>query len=275
MAPLRIGIYSSHGSFPPALALGRGFASVGYIVSHRSLSDFGSNDRESIFTLVAVFGLRGNGKRIVEEYQKANTPVLVVDWGYLKRSEYWQMSLGALNRIPEFACPSDRFEALGMPLVTMTKNDGPVVLCGQLVGDAAHPFDTEKKLNAWLAQFPDLEYRAHPLMAGEGAEPVESLFNRASKIVTWNSNLGNEAWLAGVPVEAHGDATYKDVTSENRQDYFARLAYGQWTEAEMNEGTAARFVTEHLLTNTRPQMPVPVLETPEPSRKPILRRNRR
>jgi hypothetical protein len=258
---------------------------VGYAVNHRSLSDFGSNDRESIFTLVAVFGLRGKGRAIMAEYQRAEVPVLVVDFGYLRRRDHWQISLNGLNRIPEFACPADRFEALGpgYSLWPMKSCEGPTVLCGQLVGDMAHPFDTEKKLNAWLAEFPDLEYRAHPLVAGDTVEPVASLLNRAGKIVTWNSNIGNEAWLAGVPVEARApDAMYGQVTPENRPEYFARLAYGQWTEAEMQDGSAARFVTEHVLTGAAPELPPdrPVLTVeipPEPSPDPklILRRSRR
>jgi hypothetical protein len=285
MAPLRIGIYSSHGSFPPAIALGRGFASVGYTVSHRSLSDFGANDRESIFTLVAVFGLRGKGKVILDEYERAGVPVLVLDFGYLKRDEYWQLSLGGLNRIPVFPCSDDRFVALGLPMQAMRDGDGPAVLAGQLIGDQAHPFDTEKKWNAFVSQFPDIEYRAHPLMGEEAPkESVAELLARAGKIVTWNSNLGNEAWLAGVWVEAHApDAMYKDVTPDNRHEYFARLAYGQWTVEEMSEGSAARFVTLHLLTGTPPEaveaLPVlteeaPLPSPPEPS-KPAFRRGRR
>ena len=279
----RIGIFSAHGSLPAALALGQGFRSVGYAVSHRSLSDYGLNDRESNLTLVAVFGLREKGRVILNEYEQAGVPGLVIDFGYLKREEYWQISLGRLNCLPEFACPEDRFLALGMPIEPMRNGAGPAVLCGQLVGDQAHPFDTQKKWNAFVAVFPELEYRAHPLMieaddtgAVKDVEPVDALLARASKIVTWNSNIGNDAWLAGVPVEAHApDAMYKDVTPENRQDYFARLAYGQWTMGEMGDGSAARFVTQHLLTGT-PRAPVDaVFPAPLKPQSAPVRRGRR
>lgn len=250
MASLRIGIYSANGSLPAAVALGKGFAAVGYAVNHRSLSDFGHNDRESIFSLIAVFGLRGKGATILKDYRGIEVPVLVVDFGYLKRPDYWQVSLNGLGCLPPFACPADRFEALGLPIQPMHL-DGPTVLCGQLVGDAAHPFDTEKKLNAFVAQYPDLEYRPHPLN-GEAEiplEPIDAFLARVGKIVTWNSNIGNDAWLAGVPVEALApDAMYKDVTAEARAAYFARVAYGQWTEQEMSDGTAAAFVVNHFLT---------------------------
>jgi hypothetical protein len=59
--------------------------------------------------------------------------------------------------------------------------------------------------------------------------------------------------LAGVPVEAMApDAMYKEVTPENRAEYFARLACGQWTMEEMKDGSAARFVVDHLLTGSPP-----------------------
>jgi hypothetical protein len=98
--------------------------------------------------------------------------------------------------------------------------------------------------------------------------------------------LGNEAWLAGVWVEAHApDAMYKDVTPDNRHDYFARLAYGQWTIEEMSDASAARFVTQHLLTGTPPEIdePLPVLteeapalrSLPQPPVKQIFRKGRR
>jgi len=251
----RIGIYSAQGSLSEAHALGAGFESIGYLVSHRSLSDFGFNDRESIFNLVAVFGLRSKGRAILDAYRAAEVPVLVLDYGYLKREEYWQISLNGLNQPPPFDCPPRRFAELGLDIAPMREEgSGPTVLAGQLVGDQAHPFDTHKKWDKFVAGFPDIEYRPHPLMDPEReAEPLERLLARAGKIVTWNSNIGNDAMLAGVPVEAHApDAMYKDVAPEKRAEYFARLACGQWTEEEMRDGSAARFVVDHILTGLPP-----------------------
>lgn len=254
----RIGIYSAQGILAEAKALGEGFASIGYAVNHRSLSDFGTNDCESIFNIVAVFGLRGAGRRILEEYGAREVPVLVVDFGYLKREEYWQISLNGLNQLPPFECPPRRFAELGLTVEPMRdESKGPAVLAGQLVGDQAHPFDTQKKWDAFVASVPDIEYRPHPLMRDEEQEQefetVEELLARAGKIVTWNSNIGNDALLAGVTVEALApDAMYKDVTPKNRVEYFSRVAYGQWSEEEMKAGSAARFVADHLLTGLPP-----------------------
>ncbi|MCY1239604.1 hypothetical protein D9M72_524080 [compost metagenome] len=169
--------------------------------------------------------------------------------------------------IPAFECPADRFEALGLELHPATQNTAPVVLCGQAVGDAAHPFDTQEKLDEWVASVPHDEFRPHPL-TGEELEPLGELFARAGQIVTWNSNIGNDALLAGVPVEAMGPATYSGVSLDERAAYFARLAYGQWTVDEMAEGLAAEFLLGRWL-NQDPAEPVAQQDQIEQPEQPV------
>jgi hypothetical protein len=154
---------------------------------------------------------------------------------------YWQVSLDGLNRPPTFDCPDDRFKALGLKL-GREKKEGPRVLCTQLPGDAAHGFETQEQIDAWAATVPHDELRGHPV-AGE-TEPLADMLKRAGTVVTWNSNVGHDALLAGVPVECHGDAPYKGVTMEGRRAYFNRLAYGQWTADEMRQGLPQKFLME-------------------------------
>ncbi|KES23083.1 hypothetical protein [Pseudomonas sp. AAC] len=258
---MKIAIYARD-QHVAAEALAAGLKLHGHRAIFRSLPDYGDNCQEQ-FDLVMVVGLRGRGQRIFSEYTEAGVPVVVVDYGYLNRvngvDDYvdgnWQVSLGGLNMIPAFECPPDRFEALGLSIRPPVERNGPVVLCGQVVGDAAHPFDTQEKLDEWIASVPHDEFRPHPLAGGE-IEPLEGLFARASKIVTWNSNIGHDALLAGVPVEAHGPAPYANVDMKDREAYFARVAYGQWTVTEMEEGLASAFVLEKLLGQTAVAVPV-------------------
>lgn len=112
----------------------------------------------------------------------------------------------------------------------------PRVLCAQSVGDAAHPFDSAQKLDAWARSVPHDEFRPHPWDYNGPMESLASLFARAGTIVTWTSTIGVDALLAGIHVEAHGPACYKGVESEGRLDFFSRLAYSQWTMAEMRAG---------------------------------------
>ena len=247
---MKIGIYARDHQVA-AVAMKHGFELHGQRALFRSLPDYGPGCVEA-FDLVVIVGLRGKGADALRDYQARDVPALVVDYGYLSRANaenaegYWQVGLGGLNKIPEFECPSDRFDALGLKINAPVGGSGPAILCGQVVGDAAHPFDTEEKLQAWVESVDHDEYRAHPVSSGD-AEPLEALLARAGKIITWNSNIGHDALLAGVPVEAHGPAPYAGVALKDREAYFARVAYGQWTVQEMEEGLAAAFAIEKLL----------------------------
>lgn len=258
---MKIGIYARDHQVA-AVAMKHGFELQGQRALFRSLPDYGHGCIED-FDLVVIVGLRGKGADALRDYQERDVPVLVIDYGYLNRATaedsdgYWQVGLGGLNQIPQFECPSDRFEALGIPILEPVKGDGPVILCGQVIGDAAHPFDTAEKLEAWVETVEHDEYRAHPATGGE-SEPLGDVLARARKIVTWNSNVGHDALLAGVPVEAHGPAPYAGVELKDREAYFARVAYGQWTVPEMEEGLAAAFVLKKLLG--QPVVVAPVVE---------------
>lgn len=269
----KVGIYSRAGAHPVAKAFAEGLIATGHAPRHRSHSDYRSGETEN-FEAVVVFGLRGNGAAIADDYRKLNVPVVVVDFGYIDRvndepdelTGHWQVSLDGLNKIPDFPCPPDRFEALAVTIAEIAERDGPIILCLQRIGDANHPFDTAAKLERFIDEQPHDELRAHPL-DGEG-EPLQAMLARAGQIVTWNSNVGHDALLAGVPVEALGPAPYANVMMEQRAEYFARVAYGQWTADEMRAGLAQRFLFDHLLPGVppaipeKPPTPVPALQEP-------------
>lgn len=274
---MRIAIYSRHGRHATALALEAGFEALGHGVAHRSHSDYTAGQTEKFDAIVAV-GLRGKGRDILADYMRIGTPVLIVDFGYVRRVTgfessfdglYWQISLGGLNRVPPFPCPPDRWQALGVELAPPVNRDGPRVLCAQTVGDAAHPFATRALLDEWIAAVPHDELRLHPETArhdGVDLEPLDAMLGRAGVVVTWNSNVGHDALIAGVPVVALGDAPYAGVALEDRDAYFARLAYGQWTIEEMAAGLPQCFIVDHLLPGVPPVFDAAV---PEPAAEPL------
>lgn len=262
----KFGIYSRVGAHPVARAFAEGLQAIGHAARHCSHSDHRDGETGA-FDVVVVFGLLGRGRRILSDYERRGTPVVVVDFGYLRRvsgeanelTGHWQVSLGALNRLPPFPCPPDRFDALGLPLAPAQERLGPAVLCLQVPGDAAHPFDTEEKLERFASLTEHDEVRRHPLAGQPPAEPLEAMLARAGKVVTWNSNVGHDALLAGIPVEALGPAPYKDVAMDERPSYFARLAYGQWTAEEMRQGLPQRFLLEHWMPGVPLAVPVPTV----------------
>ena len=159
-----------------------------------------------------------------------------------------------LNQIPAFDCPRDRWDALGVALTPMRRAKHPRVLCLQHVGDAAHPFSSNGMLAQWVSGIEFDELRYHPLAKEFDGEPLETFLARAGEVITWNSNIGHDALIAGVPVRALGPASYAEVKGKDRERYFRRLAYAQWTVAEMRAGGPQRFLLDHWLPGTAPEV---------------------
>lgn len=270
---MRVGVYTG-ANHPVGPALIEGFRSIGVGASPRC-SQYHRGEVEG-FDLVVVYGGRA-GARVRQCYEAAGIPVVTVDWGYMARvntreereTGHYQVGLGGLNSLPPFECPPDRFKALGVKVTARGGNpEGYTLLIGQVPGDAAHGMD-ELGIRRWLeamaAKYPDVRYRPHPLGAVmfSGARTLTGTLADALAgarlVVTWNSNTGNDALLAGVPVVAHGpNAVYADMCGETvpsvraRLAYFRRLAYAQWTLAEMRAGACQRFVLDHLLPGKAP-----------------------
>lgn len=204
----------------------------------RSLSDWNPREVEE-FDETFIFGLRGKGKDLLAAYPQA----FVVDYGYLRRvngekefeTGHWQIGRGGLGQLSDNST-SARFDALGLTPQPWREKPGPRVLCGQHVGDAAHPFDTEEKLIEWVLSIPHDEFRPHPLDAKSPLEPLDNMLSRAGTVIVWNSTVGVDALMAGVPVEAHGPAMYKGVGRKERMGFLHRLANSQWTMSEMAMG---------------------------------------
>jgi len=271
---MRVGIYAG-GSHPVVTALREGFAAMGCKVAARA-SEYYRGEVEN-FDLVVSYGMRA-GRRVRDAYRAEGVPVVVVDWGYMARvnvkGEYegghFQVGLDRLNAMPDFACPSDRFDALDVAIAAKGGDpNGYVLICGQVPGDAAHGMRSDQYV-AWLretvSKYPGAVYRKHPRGGVDlpGVESrtgsLESALAGARLVVTWNSNVGHDALLAGVPVIAHGPAAYADLSGEtlpsleDRLDYFHRVAYGQWTLDEMRSGACQRFILDHLLTGVGPAL---------------------
>lgn len=284
---MRVGIYAG-GSHPVVAALRKGFAAMGCMAAARA-SEYYRGEVEN-FDLVVSYGMRA-GRRVRDAYRAAGVPVVVVDWGYMARvnvkgeyeSGHFQVGLERLNSVPPFACPADRFDVLGIEIAAKGGDpDGYVLVCGQVPQDTAHGMSVEDYV-AWLretvSQYPEAVYRPHPRGGVHlpGIEshtgPLSEALAGARLVVTWNSNVGHDALLAGVPVVAHGPAAYAELVGETlpsvdaRREYFHRVAYGQWTLDEMRSGACQRFIVDHLLTGVEPKAEVePAVEVEQGAR---------
>lgn len=237
--------------------LGQGLEAHGVKVHWRS------DGQEPEADFVAVWGWRRGAI-----YKQRGHRVLVLERGYLGDRFAWT-SLGwdGLNNRARFCidrAPADRGEAwrhLLKPLRPVEET-GRVILMGQVAGDASLQ---HINIRQWYREAVDAirragfdcAFRAHPVSAERGGEtpscfvlpPADLADDLASAVgvVTFNSNSGVDAVLAGVPTIAadagsmvHGlvpDALpFKRLTERSRRSWLNRMAYCQWSDHELAAG---------------------------------------
>ena len=212
-----------------------------------------------------------------DELLKKGKNAIVFDLGYIDRSAsgrpngYYQVGLNRIGWVPDFTCPSDRFDNLGVTVKPLdTRDTDKVLVCGQKFGDPQHGMDEEehrKFLAKTCREFRDrgfeVEFRHHPRSEchikgfnTRNEKPLEEILHEYKFIVTYNSTSGVEAILSGTPVIAVGEEVhYEEISSyvndsgelinpshEAVLNYLHRLAYAQWKREEIEEGIPFRFL---------------------------------
>ncbi|NIQ01586.1 MAG: hypothetical protein GWN10_13350, partial [Nitrospinaceae bacterium] len=200
---------------------------------------------------------------IIENYLPRGR-LIVVESAFLKRKQYYQVGWNGFAGYADFkneGVPMDRWNALDIETQPWTKkNDGLVVVCGQL------PRDTQVQDVDHLAwcretfQWADKRFgeravfRPHPrhkVPWEYGIDPsrwderrLQDVFADASLIVTYNSTTGVEAAVAGVPVIAldrgsmAGPVACDELLESaqawkpDRSQWLAGIGYAQWTLEE-------------------------------------------
>ncbi len=195
---------------------------------------------------------------------------LVIERGFLHRDEYYMVGWGGLNGRANYfnqRCSRKRWEKLGIGVAPWRTTGQHIVLCGQVPWDASVQHtdhanwcrETAMKLSA-LTDRP-IRFRPHPLQptAIDMADcPVEFSTNAtlaedlvdAWAAVTYNSNAGVEATIAGIPAFAsdigamgysilnHDIEQINSPATPDRRQWLWNLAYTQWTCEEMARGLA-------------------------------------
>lgn len=263
---MKVLIYSPPGNiFAPMLVTS--FRSAGARVLARDPRQWRGEIEEC--ALMIIKGARR--MELVRAYEAAGVPVFIFDWGYMKRvnnrSEHqqghWQISHSRLNQPPWFSVLPDRLAKLSVEISRKSyASNNRALLIGQMPGDGAvkgtcHATWLRNKAAELQADGFDVVYREHPrggvkmphLPSADGPQLDEM---RASRVVvTYNSNTGHDALLAGVPVLCDPVAPYAELAGmtlpslPNRRSYFKRLAYGQWRVDETPE--AVRFILDDWL----------------------------
>jgi hypothetical protein len=218
--------------------------------------------------LTVVWGVRHRPAVLTQK--QSGGRLLVMERAYLGDRFQW-MSLGydGLNGFADFCndnVPSDRAKEYWPKLLqTQTTRNGPAVIMGQVPGDAslrgmvfadwANIMVRKLKARGWPVVF-----RPHPLKMPEhkvecpyidGSLP--DVLAQARLVVTYNSNSGVDAVVAGVPTVAvdRGSMVWglasADVPAQSspsspseleRQRWLEKIAYCQWLPDEIASGAA-------------------------------------
>lgn len=261
---MKVGVYG-----PASLgALGflpQAFESLGHRLYWREDRGAYKPNYTEDFDLVITDGLRPPMDLMRDEYRAKGIPVIVTDLGYVRRDlGYMQVGIDRLNWLPDFECPADRWDALGVELQPRKHGDY-ILITGQKPGDGSHGMsDTQlwKLYAGWveeIRQHTDREivFRPHPFARDMGLEGVlidkpsdkksgglAEAIEGAHCVVTYNSTSGTDALIAGVPVFCHESAQYADLGNsdfavieepyfpDDRLTHFHKVGYSQWQVQE-------------------------------------------
>jgi hypothetical protein len=174
----------------------------------------------------------------------------------------WDGFNGAADFCLDETMPPERWEMNGWELTTDILHqvngdrDGYVLVCGEYRPTAPWISQLKTELKGQ-----DVRFRSHPFKndtvpgwanaPAVGQDNIAQLFPQTKVVVTFDSISGCDAVLAGIPAICYGEnamarpASYKDWASFQLnggklhmgvQDWANRLAYCQWTHAEIAAG---------------------------------------
>lgn len=197
------------------------------------------------------------------------------------REGYNQVGLDRIGWTPNSDIDSSRWDAFGFadcvdPVIGRPKS---VLILGQVPNDSQHGMN-EKQLNRWFDEksrpFRDagmpITFRPHPCNPNGKPPACDAISSQStlkeelcdhSHVITFNSTAGLDAILAGIPVLCDASAHYYDIAgygnsavrTQHAQQrikaqvmhHMHRLAWSQWTCAEIESGEPIRFLFPKLI----------------------------
>lgn len=213
--------------------------------------------------------------KVMYEQVKAKKLTLVLEKGFIKRDDYYMAGFNGLNNRAKFNnknSPPDRWKLLQTAIAPMRSTGENIVICGQVPWDASVQgvdiVNWYGELIKYIRTLTDrpIIFRPHPLAVEHtpdylgtrrSTRTLAEDFANAFCVVTYNSNTGVDATLAGLPVTAFDkgsmvfDIAGKDIASiamplyptpKKVQQWANDIAYTQWNLQEFAEGLPWRHL---------------------------------
>lgn len=202
---------------------------------------------------------------------------IVVERGFIERHRYFMVGWSGLNGRADYRnrnSPSDRWQALKTAVAPWRTDGEHVLLCGQVPWDASVQHTDHVTWCRETAQAilditnRPVRFRPHPAQPAavdmadlevelSNANSLQDDMKNAWAVVTFNSNAGVEATLAGVPafVADSGAMGYSilnrslealcEPAMPERTQWLHDLAYTQWTLNELSRGIPQEHLWYH------------------------------
>lgn len=232
-----------------------GLKALGFEVSDRIAA------RPTPGDVLLIWNRSGVRDHYAKLYEAAGAKVIVAENGWIGQTgtggKFYALCLGHHNgtgawRVGE----ADRFPLLNVGLKPWRESGNHIVaLCSRGIGEAgvAQPREWPRQIAKRLAAATDrpVTVRPHPATSGR---PLEPDLEGAHAVVTWASGAAVKAIAAGIPAfyelkgwiggtaARHGLADIDDPFLGDRLPMFRRLAWAQWTAAEIASGEAFRWL---------------------------------
>lgn len=205
-----------------------------------------------------------------EQYLRARRDFVIFERGYIgDRFKFTSIGLNGLNGLatfPELGIGEDRFNKYHSgDLKDWDPQGDYVLICGQVPGDKSlRGMDIYPWYVAQAKHYSRLGhrviFRAHPIAKQRGyptairyaessSRDLEDDLRHASLVITFNSNSGVDALMAGKISMAHdsGSMVYNwDGTEEGRIKTLRRIAECQWLPEEIESGEALKGIVQLL-----------------------------
>lgn len=267
--------------------LAEGFSALGHTIEwHEDRAAYKKNYVIPRADMAMTDGLRAPMNLMRDEYNAAGKPVLVTDMGFIRTDHgHLQCSLNGLNWMPDFDCPHDRFNDLGVNLKPRVRGDY-IVIAGQKAYDAQHYMDHKQLTElyqGWVDQIRErtdrkIIFRPHPRSHDMRLKGVEhdiptntrngglpELLQKAHCLVAYNSTACTDALIAGVPVFCHksaqasplGNIGFDNIekpffpAKAERLKHFSKVAYAQWTGRELATPEVCKWYIDNAITRFR------------------------
>jgi hypothetical protein len=212
--------------------------------------------------------MAGPNDALATQWEKAGARVIVSENGYIGKDadghQYYALALSGHNGSGRwYAGDEDRWSKLGITMkpwrIPQSFGERYLLIAGQrgigsptMRSPERWHIEVEKALRNASAHY-KVKVRPHP---GNNLPPPNSLesdFAGAFGVIIWSSSTGVKALVEGLPVTyaapywicSEAATRYKgpgkmmlNYTAADRETAFARMAWAQWSLAELTEGTA-------------------------------------